>query len=205
MAAVIAILLAAGESRRMGQLKALLPWQGTSLLKHQVASLRAGGVDRVVVVLGHRSDELKAELAEIEGVSWQLNPDYLQGKTTSIKAGLSTLGKEQLDAILILNVDQPRSADVIRSLLKEHLSQGSLITIPTYNGRGGHPIILSRSLLDELREIDEETYGIKAVVQRHRDATRRVEKDTPEVLWDLNTPEEYQRVLEEATDANLSE
>ena len=66
MAAVIAILLAAGESRRMGQLKALLPWQGTSLLKHQVASLRAGGVDRVVVVLGHRSDELKAELAGIE-------------------------------------------------------------------------------------------------------------------------------------------
>lgn len=199
MAAVIAILLAAGESRRMGQLKALLPWQGTSLLKHQVASLRAGGVDRVVVVLGHRSDELKAELAGIEGVAWQLNPDYLQGKTTSIKAGLSTLGSEQLDALLILNVDQPRNADVIRSLLKEHLSQGSLITIPTHNGKGGHPIILSLSLMDELREIDEETYGIKAVVQRHLDATRRVEMDTPEVLWDLNTPEEYQRVLEEGS------
>ena len=197
MAAVIAILLAAGESRRMGQLKALLPWQGTSLLKHQVASLRAGGVDRVVVVLGHRSDELKAELAGIEGVAWQLNPDYLQGKTTSIKAGLSTLGTEQLDALLILNVDQPRNSDVIRSLLKEHLSQGSLITIPTHNGKGGHPIILSLSLMDELREIDEETYGIKAVVQRHLDATRRVEMDTPEVLWDLNTPEEYQRVLKE--------
>ncbi len=195
MAAVIAILLAAGESRRMGQLKALLPWQGTSLLKHQVASLRAGGVDRVVVVLGHRSDELKAELAGIEGVAWQLNPDYLQGNTTSIKAGLSTLGTEQLDALLILNVDQPRNADVMQSLLKEHLSQGSLITIPTHNGKGGHPIILSLSLLDELREIDEETYGIKAVVQRHLDATRRVEMDTPEVLWDLNTPEEYQRVL----------
>ena len=199
MAAVIAILLAAGESRRMGQLKALLPWQGTSLLKHQVTSLRAGGVDRVVVVLGHRSDELKAELAGIEGVAWQLNPDYLQGKTTSIKAGLSTLGSEQFDALLILNVDQPRNADVIRSLLKEHQYQGSLITIPTHKGKGGHPIILSRSLLDELREIDEETYGIKAVVQRHLDATRRVEMEAPEVLWDLNTPEEYQRVLEEGS------
>ena len=199
MAAVIAILLAAGESRRMGQLKALLPWQGTSLLKHQVTSLRAGGVDRVVVVLGHRSDELKAELAGIEGVAWQLNPDYLQGKTTSIKAGLSTLGSEQLDALLILNVDQPRNADVIRSLLKEHQSQGSQITIPTHKGKGGHPIILSRSLLDELREIDEETYGIKAVVQRHLDATRRVEMEAPEVLWDLNTPEEYQRVLGEGS------
>lgn len=195
MASVAAILLAAGESRRMGQLKALLPWQGTSLLKHQVDSLRSGGVDRVVVVLGHRSDELKSELAGTEGVVWQLNPDYLQGKTTSIKAGLNALGTEQPTALLILNVDQPRNADVIRFLLEEHLSQGSLITIPAHNGKGGHPIILSPSLLDELREIDEESLGIKAVVQRHLESTRRLEMDTPEVLWDLNTPEEYQRVL----------
>ena len=196
MAPVIAMLLAAGESRRMGQLKALLPWQGTSLLKHQVGSLRSGGVDQVVVVLGHRSDELKVELAGAEGVTWQLNPDYLQGKTTSIKAGLRALGTEQPEFLLILNVDQPRSEDVVRSLLEEHRSHGNLITIPTYNGKGGHPIILSPSLLDELREIDEETLGIKAVVQRHLDSVRRVEMDSPEVLWDLNTPEEYQRVLD---------
>jgi molybdenum cofactor cytidylyltransferase len=193
---VVAILLAAGESRRMGQLKALLPWQGVSLIKHQVASLRAGGVGQVVVVLGHRSDELKLELADTAGVSWQLNPDYLQGKTTSIKAGLNALGTNQPKALLLLNVDQPRSADVIRSLLEKHLSQGNLITIPTHNGKGGHPIILSPTLLDELREIDEESFGIKAVVQRHLEGTRRVEMDFPEVLWDLNTPEEYQRVLE---------
>jgi molybdenum cofactor cytidylyltransferase len=196
MALVVAMLLAAGESRRMGQLKALLPWQGTSLLKHQVESLRSGGVDQVIVVLGHRSDELKAELAGTEGVAWQLNPDYLQGKTTSIKAGLNALGTEQPDALLILNVDQPRSADVIRSLLEEHLSHDNLITIPTHNGKGGHPIILSPSLLNEMREIDEESFGIKAVVQRHLESIRRVEMDNPEVLWDLNTPEEYQRVLD---------
>lgn len=196
MADVVAILLAAGESRRMGQLKALLPWQGVSLIKHQVASLRAGGVDQVVVVLGHRSDELKSELGDTAGVSWQLNPDYLQGKTTSIKAGLNALGTDQPQALLLLNVDQPRSAGVIRFLLEGHLSQGSLITIPTHNGKGGHPIILSPTLLDELRRIDEESFGIKAVVQRHIEGTRRVELDSPEVLWDLNTPEEYQRVLE---------
>ena len=196
MADVVAILLAAGESRRMGQLKAMLPWQGVSLIKHQVASLRAGGVDQVVVVLGHRSDELKSELGDTAGVSWQLNPDYLQGKTTSIKAGLNALGTDQPQALLLLNVDQPRSAGVIRFLLEDHLSQGSLITIPTHNGKGGHPIILSPTLLDELRRIDEESFGIKAVVQRHIEGTRRVELDSPEVLWDLNTPEEYQRILE---------
>jgi len=197
MTDVVAILLAAGESRRMGQLKALLPWQGVSLIKHQVDSLRAGGVDRVVVVLGHRSDDLKSELRDATGVSCQLNPDYLQGKTTSIKAGLNALGADQPQALLLLNVDQPRSADVIRSLLEEHQSQGNLITIPTHNGKGGHPIILSPTLLDQLRQIDEESFGIKAVVQRHLEGTRRVEMDSPEVLWDLNTPEEYQRVLED--------
>ena len=196
MGGIAALFIAAGESTRMGELKALLPWQGVSLIKHQVASLRAGGVDQIVVVLGHRSDELKSELADTAGVSWQLNPDYLQGKTTSIKAGLNALGTDQPQALLLLNVDQPRSADVIRSLLGEHLSQGGLITIPTHNGKGGHPIILSPTLLDELRQIDEESFGIKAVVQRHLEATRRVEMDSPEVLWDLNTPEEYQRVLE---------
>jgi len=195
MADVVAILLAAGESRRMGQLKALLPWQGVSLIKHQVASLRAGGVDQVVVVLGHRPDELKSELGDTAGVSWQLNPDYLQGKTTSIKVGLNALGTDQLQALLLLNVDQPRSAGVVRFLLEDYLSQGSLITIPTHNGKGGHPIILSPTLLDELRGIDEETFGIKAVVQRHLEDTRRVEMDSPEVLWDLNTPEEYQKVV----------
>ena len=128
-----------------------------------------------------------------------IRDSYLQGKTTSIKTGLNVLATDHPQALLLLNVDQPRSADVIRSLLESHQSQDGLITIPTHNGKGGHPIILSPALLDELREIDEETVGIKAVVQRHLEDTRRVEMDSPEVLWDLNTPEEYQRVLEDSS------
>ena len=192
----VAILLAAGESRRMGQPKALLPWQGTSLLAHQVAAIRSAGVDRVVVVLGHRADELQGELGGVNGVTWAVNPDYLQGKTTSVKVGVSAAGVEQAGTLLILNVDQPRSAATIRALLELHREKDGLITIPEYNGKGGHPIILDASLLDELREIDEETLGLKAVVRRHAEATRRVDLANPEVLWDLNTPEEYQAALE---------
>ena len=196
MTETVAILLAAGESRRMGQPKALLPWQGTSLLTHQVTAMRSAGVDRVVVVLGHRADELKGELEGINGVTWALNPDYLQGKTTSVKVGVSAAGVEQADTLMILNVDQPRSAATIRTLLELHQENDGLITIPEYHGKGGHPIILDASLLDELREIDEESLGLKAVVRRHAEATRRVAVATPEVLWDLNTPEEYQAALE---------
>ena len=125
-----------------------------------------------------------------------MNPDYRQGKTTSVKVGVSAAGVEQAGTLLILNVDQPRSASTIHALLELHREKDGLITIPEYNGKGGHPIILDASLLDELREIDEETLGVKAVVRRHPEATRRVDLATPEVLWDLNTPEEYQAALE---------
>ena len=101
-----ALLLAAGESRRMGQLKALLPWKGSTLLAHQISALSGAGIGRIVVVLGHRFEELKSELARLPEVkdspepadpkgrvevSWVVNPDYPQGKTTSIKAGLKAL------------------------------------------------------------------------------------------------------------------
>jgi molybdenum cofactor cytidylyltransferase len=187
----------------MGQLKALLPWRGTTLLEHQIAALQAGGIDRIIVVLGHQAERLKAAVADREIVSCVVNPHYSQGKTTSIKTGLNALGPGQPAVLLILNVDQPRNAETIRHLLQQHQqgmrSPGSTrsfrITIPTYRGKGGHPIILDSSLLEELRSINEETFGLKAVTQRHRAEMQRVEMETPEVLLDLNTPEEYQAAL----------
>ena len=179
----------------MGRLKALLPWHGTTLLAHQISVLLQGGADRVVVVVGHQSDELKPIMKDWVGVAWALNPDYAQGKTTSIKAGLDALGPNRLDAILILNVDQPRSADTIQYLLQQHRESGKQITIPTYRGKGGHPIVMDPVLLSDLRSMTEETLGVKAVVRDHADTTLRVETGTPEVLWDLNTPEEYQNAI----------
>ena len=192
MEAAAAVLLAAGESRRMGSFKALLPWKGSTLLVHQISSLRQAGADPVVVVLGHQAGQLRPLVEGKEGVIWQVNPDYWQGKTTSIKVGLNALGPGQPSAILILNVDQPRSAETIRRLLQQHRDGGRYITIPRYRGKGGHPIVVDPALLEELKSIDEESLGVKAVVRRHQEATLLVEMDTPEVLWDLNTPEEYQ-------------
>lgn len=188
----VAILLAAGESRRMGRLKAQLPWQGNTLLGHQISVLRQAGVDRVVVVLGHRAEELIPVVNEWKGVSWVLNPNYAQGKTTSIKAGLKALGPDNLDAVLILSVDQPRSPGTIRSLIEKHREKAGLITIPAYNGKGGHPIVFSPALMEELGSVSEETLGIKAVARNHPDATHRVDLGTAEVLWDLNTPGDYE-------------
>ncbi len=189
------MLLAAGESRRMGRPKALLPWRGTTLLAHQLDALLAGGADRVVVVLGHRPEDLQPIVQERSGVTGVINPAYAQGKTTSIKAGLSALGSPEPGTILLLNVDQPRSPDTIRQLLRHHVESKGLITIPTYAGKGGHPIAVDSALLPELQCISEETLGIKSVVRAHQDATFRVEMAIAEVLLDLNTPEEYEEAL----------
>lgn len=196
MEKVAAILLAAGESTRMRQLKALLPWQGTTLLEHQVTALLDGGCDSAIVVLGHRHTELSPLLEGRPGAQWVHNPDYLQGKTTSLKVGLRALGDPAASCILILNVDQPRGADTIRGVIAAHSAKGQLITIPCHQGKGGHPVAVSTTLLPELTEITEETAGLKEVVRRHASETHRVELGIGELLLDLNTPEDYQKALQ---------
>ena len=191
-----AILLAAGESSRMGRLKALLPWRGQTLIEHQVSALRTGGADHVVVVLGHQSDDLLPLLAGRPDVTCVLNPDYLQGKTTSIKAGMSVVNPHTVRNILLLNVDQPRSAADIGHVLDAHRSHDFAITVPTCGEKGGHPIALSADLLDELLAISEESQGIKAVVRRRPESVNRIPLDNPEILLDLNTPEQYRAALE---------
>ncbi|MEE8465808.1 MAG: nucleotidyltransferase family protein, partial [Dehalococcoidia bacterium] len=188
MPKVWAILLAAGESSRMGRLKALLPWRNTTLLEHQLHSLLEAGIHQVVVVLGHDADRLKPIIDSVDGASWALNPDYRLGKTTSLKTGVAALAGERVSDVLLLNVDQPRTADTVRTLLERHLASPYQITIPTHGGKGGHPIFISAKLLPELAEIDEESQGLKAVVRRHEEATERFELDDPALLWDLNTP-----------------
>ena len=230
MASIAVLLLAAGESTRMGELKALLQWQDKTLIEHQVTALASAGVSRTIVVLGHQSERLESLLKDRAGVYYVYNPDYRQGKTTSIKAGLRALksppvppltkgGKGKVgstppeEAILVLNVDQPRSASTIRQVMELHLTPlypplprgdlgGSspgrtfLITIPTYRGKGGHPVILSTSLMAELMDISEDALGLKAVVRKHEGETQRVEIDSPEILLDLNTPQDYHKALE---------
>ena len=194
----------------MGRLKALLPWGGRTLLEHQTDSLLQAGVATVSVVLGHQRHRLQPLVDGMDLVRHVYNPDYRQGKTTSLRAGIRALegvGHGEHDALLILNVDQPRSPETVRRIIALHAEgrggelrdRPYLITVPTYRGRGGHPVVLSASLIPEMAEISEETLGLKAVVKRHAADTRRVEVDSPEVLLDLNTPQEYDRARRTAS------
>ena len=193
MPGISAILTAAGESRRMGRPKPLLAWRGTTLVEHQIRALFDGGATEVVVVVGH---EAEAVAAQVEGVGARcvLNPDYLQGKTTSIKAGLSAISADA-DAIMLLAVDQPRTASIIAEVVTAHIASDALITSPRYEGHGGHPLIFAASLRDELSRITEERQGIREVFQAHRDSVQEYALNDPMIRLDLNTPAAYDEAV----------
>ena len=191
MPGIAAVLTAAGESSRMGQPKALLPWLGKTLLQHQLDTLTQSGVNEVVVVLGHQALDLVTHVRG-EQVASVINLDYAQGKTTSIKLGLRSISPGA-EGVLLLAVDQPRTVDILRRLLENHQRQDSLISVPEYQGHRGHPTLFSTRLLPELLAIEEASEGVRVVMERHREETLEVPFDTPLVRLDVNTPEEYQK------------
>ncbi len=185
--AVAAILLAAGESRRMGSPKPLLAWQGATLIEYQIAQLREAGVDDVIAVLGHRSQDI-LPLVTAAGARGVINETYREGRASSLRTGADAA--EGAQTIMILSVDQPRPAAVTRRLLATHASG---ITVPSHDGRRGHPVILDGALLAELREVDEATQGLRAVLSRHAPDVHEIDFDSAAVLLDLNTPGDYRR------------
>ena len=185
--AVAAILLAAGESRRIGSPKPLLAWQGATLIEYQIAQLREAGVDDVIAVLGHRSEDV-LPLVTAAGARGVVNENYREGRASSLRTGADAV--EGAQTIVILSVDQPRPAAVTRRLLASHASG---ITLPSHDGRRGHPVILNGALLPELRKFDAASKGLRAVLARHHSDVHEIPFDSASVLLDLNTPEDYRR------------
>ena len=173
----------------MGQLKALLPWQDLTLVEYQIQSLQRAGVAGVVLVVGHRGDEVAAPVKGKPWVTTVANPDYRQGKTTSVKIGLQHISASA-QGVLVLAVDQPRPAHILESLVKAHLEGTALITCPVYHGHTGHPLIFASSLLPELMAITEDGQGLREVTHRHSEDTYRMEVDSPIVTVDVNSPED---------------
>ena len=190
----VAILLAAGESTRMGQMKALLDWEGTSLINYQVSTLLEAGIAEVIIVLGHEAAAIQAKVIPRDRIRFVMNHAYKQGKTTSIKSGLNALDGTSSEGVMFLNVDQPRTTDTIAMLMECHNDSSAQITIPTYKQKGGHPIIFDSNLIPELLCVNEETFGLKHITDAYSKQTQRLEVADPSVLWDLNTPDQYNKV-----------
>lgn len=177
----------------MGRSKALLPWFGTTLVEYQINALHAVGIELLIVVTGHRSEEVNSVIGSTDVLVVE-NRDYCHGKTGSIKAGLSMIPKT-CGPIVLIAVDQPRPTWLIRKVIESHRRERALITSPRYRGHGGHPLLFHSTLIPELQDISESTYGLRSVMQQHAQEINWVDVDSPVVRLDLNTQTAYQEAL----------
>ncbi|HWP53090.1 MAG TPA: nucleotidyltransferase family protein [Pyrinomonadaceae bacterium] len=188
MAQVSAILLAAGRSRRMGAFKPLLPFGDSTVIKSCLRHLSGAGVSEIVVVLGHRADELRGHLKDFE-VTFAVNPDPESEMSVSIARGLEQIGPAA-NALLIALVDHPAvDSGTIRAITDEW-ARGSKFVQPEHNGRGGHPVLMDLSFRDELLHLDPEK-GLRNFFEAHRVEVRRLAVESPFVARDMDTWEDY--------------
>ena len=191
-----AVLLAAGESTRMGRPKQLLDWHGRALVVAQIETLLSAGCRPVVLVLGAHANRVRPILPSRSEVRVTTNRNWREGRASSIRAGARSV-PPTTDGVIVTSVDQPTEPSVIERLQQGlEVARDALIAVPRHGGRNGHPPIFRSELLPELRKVTERQEGLRQVRRRHAERTIFVEMDNPIVTLNLNTPDEYRRALE---------
>ena len=184
-----AILLAAGESKRMGQLKQGLPLGNSTILEQSIDNLVHSKIDELIVVLGYRAEELREKVAG-RPVKTVINPEYEQGMSTSIIAGLH-LVDDKAQAVMFVLADQPFIDSTIVDRLIDQFSRTSKgIVIPTYRGRRGHPVIFAISYKEELLRLKGDVGG-RQVVKEHPDDVLEIPVDSEGINVDIDTVSDY--------------
>ena len=192
---VVAILLAAGQSRRMGAFKPLLPFGKTTVIRSCINNLRAGGVQDIIVVAGHRVGELKAGLVELDSIQFVVNPDPQSEMSSSIACGVRAL-PATARAVLIALADQPAIPPAVIKKIIGAWGAGAKMIIPQFNERGGHPVLVDLEFRDQLLSLDPQC-GLRALFDAHRDQVQRLKVDSSYIARDLDTWDDYAALHEE--------
>lgn len=189
---IAAVVLAAGESTRMGRPKMVLPWGETTVVGRVVQVLSQSGVEQIVVVTGGAQERVEEALQGFP-VRCVFNPRYTQDEMLlSLRTGLSALPSQYQAAMVALG-DQPQiETYVVQSLLEKFRQSGSAMVIPSYKMRRGHPWILAQGLWETVYALPAGA-TMRDLIRKHAGQIAYLEVDTPSILRDLDTPEEYRR------------
>lgn len=192
---IAAVVLAAGASRRYGAHKLLLPVQGQPLIRRTVEQVLASRVEGVVVVLGRDAEAVRQALAGLP-VRCVVNPDYREGMSSSLRAGIEALGPE-VEAALIVLGDQPSvGPEIVDRLIESYRNAGKPIVVPSYHGVRGNPVLFAASLFPEIREVQGDQ-GAREVISRDPGRVLEVAFALP-APRDVDTPEDYEALLRQA-------
>ena len=193
---IAGLILAAGESRRMGRDKALLTYHGRTFLETTIDNLGAAGIEKVTVILGHHAEAIQRAV-NLAAVRVVVNHDYPRGQTSSLQLGLVAAAADSPDAVILCLVDHPAISTEVIVKLREHFeSTRPPVLIPTYKGQRGHPVVINQTLFPELLAL-QPVEPANTVIRKYRDATQFLEVADPGVLLDVDEPGAYERLVEE--------
>jgi molybdenum cofactor cytidylyltransferase len=194
MKRVVGIVLAAGESRRMGRLKALLPFGERTVIEQVLQPLLQADLTAVVVVLGHRATDIAAVIQPLP-VQLLYNPDYQHGMTTSIQVAVRDITPIP-DAYLLALVDQPHlDQGLIQQLLTAYACTSKGIIIPTYQGKRGHPIVIAARYRQDILALGPQQ-GLYLVTRAHPEDTLHMPVDNDDILRDIDYQTDYEAELQ---------
>jgi molybdenum cofactor cytidylyltransferase len=189
---ISAVILAAGRSSRMGSLKQLLPFGGTTILENVLKNLRQSQVDEIVLVLGFSADAIRREVP-LDGVRVVVNEAYGDGMGTSLRRGIAEVSPEAGAALVVL-ADQPFvQAATIDRLIRVYREQNPQIVIPVYQGFRGNPVLLDRSVFPELLGLAGDI-GCRAIFGSHTENIVKAPVDDIGVLLDIDTPGDFEKL-----------
>ena len=190
---VAAIILAAGRSRRMGAFKPLLAFGNKTVIQTCIDNLRAAGVEEVVIVLGHKAEDV-ADHLKTSSVAFVTNPDPDSAMSKSIALGVAALSPSA-QAALITPVDHPAvPAQVIHAII-ETWRAGARLIQPEFESRGGHPVLIDLDYRDELTRLDQQE-GLRGFFASHRQEVVRLSVDCGFIAQDIDTWDDYVRLHE---------
>ena len=192
---VAGVILAAGESSRMGRDKALLPFGQAAIRStfvEHLAQVLDGEVSPLLGVLGHHAEEIRRQVHLPAGAEILINPDYKLGQLSSLRVALQALRQRAVAGVLMCLVDHPAiHKQLVRALLNRFRRNNSLVLIPTFQGRRGHPVLFAGRLFSELEEAPLDQ-GARWVVRRHEKDVDLCEVGEEGILWDIDRPEDYE-------------
>jgi len=192
-----AVVLAAGQSRRMGRPKMLLPWRDNrTVIGHVVSTLLEAHIDPVVVVGGANYDQLQSALTGLP-VRFAYNDRFTETEMlASLQIGLQQLDTDT-DATLIVLGDQPTvEVAVVRAVVEAYHSSQAHLVVPSYQMRRGHPWLVARGLWQELITFPLDS-SLRDFLNQHAGEIAYVMVESPGILKDMDTPEDYRKLLEE--------
>jgi molybdenum cofactor cytidylyltransferase len=189
-----AVILAAGESSRMGAPKALVPYRGKTFVEHLLEITRHTRVGVTRIVVGAHADAIREKLSS-QAAAIVVNEDWIKGQLSSIQAAIRSLPEEGSCGMILCPVDHPMvSAALVARLIGEFDASGKAIVIPTYQQRRGHPLIFRASLYPELVAASPEV-GARQVVWAHADEISEVSTEEEGVILNINDSATLERAL----------